>query len=56
MLVLMIAWVFPPLDQGELPHSAWKVATVAAASLEMAAVALLDFDVVVVLAVSWGPQ
>ena len=55
LLVLMIAWVFPPLEQAELPHTTWKVVAVAA-PLEMAAVVLLDFDMVVVLAGSWGPQ
>ena len=42
------------LKQAKLPHAAWKVA--AAAPLEMVAVVPLDFDVVMVLAGSWGPQ
>ena len=51
-----IAWVFLPWEQTELyVDAAWKLVAAVAAPLEMAAVVLLDSDVVVLLAGSWGP-
>ena len=56
LLVLDIACVFPPWEQTELHTAQWKLLTGVKAPLEMAAVVLLDFDVVVVLVGSWGLQ